>query len=149
MLRWYSQLINLSPSVWPVFALLLIGTAGCGTTCPSATSATSAAAGRPLAGPPPTAATQQDASAVAAALAPYDCRFTERSITIDGSLDDEAWQTAVDVGPFTLPWLKADARPARTATRAKLLWDREHLYIAADMDDADVFADVEEHDGNT
>ena len=80
---------------------------------------------------------------------PYNCQFTEQPIAIDGSLDDAAWQDAVEVGPFTLPWLGAEARPARTATRAKLLWDREHLYIAADMDDGDLSADVKEHDGNT
>ena len=141
--------MNLSPSVWPVFALLLLGTTGCSTNCPSATSSTSAASGRPLASSPPAAAAAQGFATAATDPAPYACRFTEQPITIDGSLDDEAWQDAVDVGPFTLPWLKADARPARTATRAKLLWDREHLYIAADMDDTDVYADVEEHDGNT
>ena len=38
---------------------------------------------------------------------------------------------------------------ARTATTAKLLWDREYLYFFADMEDADLFADVTEHDGKT
>ena len=106
--------MNLSPSVWPVFALLLLGTTGCSTNCPSATSSTSAASGRPLASSPPAAAAAQGFATAATDPAPYACRFTEQPITIDGSLDDEAWQDAVDVGPFTLPWLKADARPART-----------------------------------
>ena len=37
---------------------------------------------------------------------------------------------------------------SRTATTAKLLWDREYLYFFADMEDADLFADITEHDGN-
>ena len=36
---------------------------------------------------------------------------------------------------------------ARTATTAKLLWDREYLYFFADMEDSDLFADIKEHDG--
>lgn len=50
---------------------------------------------------------------------------------------------------FSLPWLHKDARPAKTATKARLLWDREYLYFLADMDDADVQAKVRKHDGPT
>ena len=77
------------------------------------------------------------------------CSFTEESIQVDGRLDEAAWQTAADVGEFSLPWLGAAARPAEKATRAKLLWDREFLYVSADMDDADLYADITEQDGNT
>jgi glucose/arabinose dehydrogenase/mono/diheme cytochrome c family protein len=80
---------------------------------------------------------------------PYLCRFTEEPVTIDGLLDEPAWRDAAEVGPFTLPWLGANARPALKATRAKMLWDREHVYVAADMDDGDLYADVVEHDGPT
>ncbi len=79
----------------------------------------------------------------------YDCRWTEGPIAIDGCADEEAWQVAQVIDQFTLPWLKEKARPARTATRARLLWDREHLYFFADMDDGDLYADVKEHDGMT
>src|SRR5262249_27905600 len=41
------------------------------------------------------------------------------------------------------------ARMARTATKAKLLWDREYLYFFAEMEDSDLFAEVKEHDGDT
>ena len=40
-------------------------------------------------------------------------------------------------------------RPPKTATKAKLLWDREYLYFLAEMDDTDLYADVQEHDGMT
>jgi len=77
---------------------------------------------------------------------PYACRFTEEPIAIDGSPDEAAWKQAADVGEFALPWL-GPGHPAAKATRARLLWDREHLYVAADMDDADLYADITEHDG--
>jgi glucose/arabinose dehydrogenase/mono/diheme cytochrome c family protein len=78
----------------------------------------------------------------------FECRFTEDPITIDGKVDDAAWQRAVVVDSFTIPWEKG-APKARRGTRARLLWDRENLYVAADMDDTDLFAHVTEHDGNT
>jgi hypothetical protein len=113
--------------------LLAVIATGCGTSLP----------------PPPAQPVPAAQLAAAAAAAPTACRFAAGPIAIDGSLDDEAWQDAEEVGPFALPWLGKDARPARTATRAKLLWDREYLYIAADMEDGDLYADIEEHDGDT
>lgn len=79
----------------------------------------------------------------------YDCRFTEEPIAIDGALDEPAWRQAVVIENFSTPWLGAADVPAARATRARLLWDREHLYVAADMDDGDLYADLAEHDANT
>jgi uncharacterized repeat protein (TIGR03806 family) len=79
----------------------------------------------------------------------YDCRFTEEPVTIDGQLDEQAWQRAAVIDDFSMPWLGAADVPAVRATRARLLWDREHLYVAAEMDDGDLYADIAEHDGNT
>jgi glucose/arabinose dehydrogenase/mono/diheme cytochrome c family protein len=95
------------------------------------------------------------AAPVAAAVSPvplvetYDCAFTEEPIAIDGKLDDPAWQRAVVIESFSMPWKAAADAPAVKATRARLLWDREHLYVAGDMEDADLYADITEHDGNT
>lgn len=80
--------------------------------------------------------------------APVACRFTDAPPAIDGTLDDAAWKDAATIDTFRMPWLGADAKPAK-ATRAKILWDREYLYVAADLDDADLYADVTEHDGQT
>lgn len=93
--------------------------------------------------------TNSDSGSAAPSAAPYDCRFTEHSITIDGRLDEPAWQDAAVINRFSLPWLAPDDPPATKATRARLLWDREHLYVAADMDDGDLYANVREHDGPT
>jgi uncharacterized repeat protein (TIGR03806 family) len=78
----------------------------------------------------------------------FECRWTEKPLVIDGKADDAAWQQAQTIDHFYLPWLK-EPRPARTKTKAKLLWDRDYLYFFADMEDADLYADVKEHDGMT
>jgi glucose/arabinose dehydrogenase len=79
----------------------------------------------------------------------FECRFTELPIKIDGKDDDAAWKQAQVIDNFYLPWLGDKARPAKTKTKAKLLWDREFLYFFADMEDSDLYADVTEHDGMT
>lgn len=77
----------------------------------------------------------------------YECRFTDQPITIDGKIDEKAWAGAQVIDNFRLWWLQGDAQKPRTATRARLLWDRDFLYFAADMDDADLIADRMEHQG--
>lgn len=76
----------------------------------------------------------------------FECRWTDVPITIDGKMDEKAWSHAQLIDRFSLPWLKAP-RAARTTTKARLLWDREYLYFFADMEDADLYADIKEHDG--
>ena len=85
-----------------------------------------------------------------AADAPFECRWTDAEPKLDGIADEPAWQTAQTIERFALPWLKDDrSRPPRSATKAKLLWDRDHLYFFAEMQDTDLYADVTEHDGRT
>jgi hypothetical protein len=79
----------------------------------------------------------------------FECRWASTPITIDGKAGEEAWKHAQVIDHFYLPWLGKDARPARTATKAKLLWDREYIYFFADMEDTDLYADVTEHNGMT
>ena len=79
--------------------------------------------------------------------APFECRWATGPIEIDGKAEESAWKMAQPIDKFSLPWLKDAARPAKTATRARLLWDREHLYFFADLEDADLFAPLTEHDG--
>ncbi len=79
----------------------------------------------------------------------FECRWADTAIKIDGVVDDAAWKHAEVIDCFHLPWLKEQARPARTTTKARLLWDREYLYFYAEMEDSDLFADVTKHDGDT
>jgi len=79
----------------------------------------------------------------------FECRWTDGPIKIDGKADEEAWKHAQVIDNFYLPWLGKKARAARTATKARLLWDREYLYFFAEMEDTDLYADVKEHDGET
>jgi uncharacterized repeat protein (TIGR03806 family) len=77
----------------------------------------------------------------------FECRWTDTPVTIDGAADEAAWKNAQPIDAFHLPWLGDKARVSRTATTAKLLWDREYLYFHADMEDSDLFADLTAHDG--
>ncbi|HEY7156875.1 MAG TPA: PQQ-dependent sugar dehydrogenase [Gemmataceae bacterium] len=79
----------------------------------------------------------------------YECRWADTPITLDGKADEPAWKQAQAIDNFYLPWLGDKTRAARTATKARLLWDREYLYFFADMEDTDLYADVKEHDGQT
>jgi len=78
-----------------------------------------------------------------------ECRWAADPIVIDGKADDPDWKIAQPIENFGQPWLKENARPPKTATKAKLLWDREYLYFFADLEDHDLFADIVEHDGRT
>jgi hypothetical protein len=75
-----------------------------------------------------------------------ECRRAAGPIRIDGDLSDPAWARAEVLKDFSVYWLK---RKARTATRARLLWDDRYLYFAAEMEDSDLYADVKEHNGMT
>lgn len=81
--------------------------------------------------------------------AEYECRWTDAPPTIDGAADEAAWKQAQIIDKFSVPLDGGKSRPARTGTKARLLWDRENLYFFAEMEDADLFADVKEHDGVT
>lgn len=80
-------------------------------------------------------------------LAPqqYVCRKAAAPLVIDGKLDEAAWRDA--------PWTRtfADIEGARKPkprfqTRAKLLWDDQYLYIAAELEEPHVWATLTNHD---
>ena len=95
-----------------------------------------------------TAAAGAPAPATQPAPQSFECRWTEDPITIDGKPDDKAWQQAQVIDQFHMGWAKGSPKP-KTATKARLLWDREYLYFLAGMEDADLFADVTERNGKT
>jgi Carbohydrate family 9 binding domain-like len=75
-----------------------------------------------------------------------ECRWRTAPIKIDGVLNEVAWDRAQLLKDFAVFWQK---RKAKTATRARLLWDRNYLYFCADMEDHDLYADVKEFNGMT
>ena len=75
----------------------------------------------------------------------YDAPKARGKIEIDGRLDEPAWQGA--------PWTKlfvdieGDKKPRpRYATRAKMTWDETYFYIAAEMEEPDLWATYDKHD---
>lgn len=59
-------------------------------------------------------------------------------ITIDGKLDEPAWQTAVSTGPFVNVSNGKPDEKAKVQGQAKLLWDETGLYVAFDVTDDDI-----------
>src|ERR1700743_2087279 len=75
----------------------------------------------------------------------YDCHRASAKISIDGKLDDAAWQKAEWTDSF-LDIEGPDKPTPQYKTRAKLLWDDDYLYIAAEMEEPDVKATLTRHD---
>src|SRR5512135_2345161 len=75
----------------------------------------------------------------------YLCHFTGSPITVDGELDEAAWTTAPWTDDFNDIQGAAKPRP-RFRTRAKLLWDKNYLYIAAELEEPHVWATLTNHD---
>jgi hypothetical protein len=75
----------------------------------------------------------------------YVCYRARSPITIDGRLDDAAWRDA----PWTDDFgdIEGDVRPRpRFRTRARMLWDDDCLYIAAELEEPHVWATLTRHD---
>jgi hypothetical protein len=75
-----------------------------------------------------------------------ECRFAAGPIKLDGIINEVAWDKAQLLQDFSVFWQK---RKAKTATKARLLWDHKYLYFCAEMEDSDLYADVKEDNGMT
>ncbi|HEY2156188.1 MAG TPA: carbohydrate-binding family 9-like protein, partial [Isosphaeraceae bacterium] len=75
----------------------------------------------------------------------YVCDRANGPIAVDGKLDDRAWSRAPWTDDFVD--IEGDARPRpRFRTRAKMLWDDRYLYIAAELEEPDVWGRLTAHD---
>jgi len=84
-------------------------------------------------------------AAPAGVLPTYRAIKAERSITVDGVIDDEAWTHAPWTGDFID--IRGEEWPApRLRTRAKLVWDYRALYIAAELEEPHLWATLTDHD---
>jgi hypothetical protein len=75
-----------------------------------------------------------------------ECRWVTSPIRLDGVLNEVAWDRAQMLQDFVVFWQN---RKPKTATKARLLWDRTYLYFCADMEDHDLYADVRQPNGMT
>jgi glucose/arabinose dehydrogenase len=72
------------------------------------------------------------ASAAWAAGMASECRFTEAPIAIDARADEPAWAKAAAIEEFLVAGGDRGGEKPSAATRVRLLWDREHLYVLAE-----------------
>lgn len=66
-------------------------------------------------------------------------------VAIDGRIDEPAWRAAVWTSRFTDIEGAARALP-RLTTRVKMLWDDRYWYIAAELQEPDLWATIRERD---
>src|SRR4029077_17800445 len=75
----------------------------------------------------------------------YVCHRAPSPLVIDGKLDEPAWTSASWSDPFVD--IEGGRRPRpRFRTRMKMAWDDEYLYVAAEMEDPDIWATLTERD---
>lgn len=75
----------------------------------------------------------------------YNCYRNVSEIVIDGNIYDSIWKST--------PWsdffndIEHPAKPQPyLQTRMKMLWDKQYLYIAAEMEDDNIWATLDKHD---
>lgn len=75
----------------------------------------------------------------------YNCRRAPSAVQVDGRLDDAAWKQAEWTADFVD--IEGTAKPLpRFRTRAKMLWDDEYFYVAAELHEPDIWATLTAHD---
>lgn len=75
----------------------------------------------------------------------YVCHRATGPIAIDGAIDEPAWAGVPWSDPFVD--IEGDLKPRpRHETRVKMLWDDEHYYIAAKLDEPDLRGSITRHD---
>jgi hypothetical protein len=75
----------------------------------------------------------------------YICYRTDTPIAIDGKLDEKIWQASEWTSLFLDIEGNLKPRP-RLKTRAKMLWDDNYLYIAAQFEEPDLWATLKQRD---
>jgi hypothetical protein len=75
----------------------------------------------------------------------YACGRAKAPIVVDGKLDDDAWRAAPWTDDFVD--IEGDVKPRpRFRTRAKMTWDDEFFYIAAELLEPHVWGTLTKHD---
>lgn len=75
----------------------------------------------------------------------YICYRAPSPLLVDGRLDKTSWLKAAWTESFVD--IEGDLKPRpRFTTRAKMLWDDDYFYVAADLEEPDVWATLTERD---
>ena len=75
----------------------------------------------------------------------YICYRTKDSICVDGNIEEKEWSHAPWSELFTD--IEGDLKPMPLYdTRIKLLWDEQYLYIAAEIDEPNIWATLRQRD---
>lgn len=75
----------------------------------------------------------------------YLCQRAAEKVHVDGKLDDAAWQAAPWTDDFVD--IEGDMQPKpRFRTRAKMLWDDEYFYFAAQLDEPHIWGTITDRD---
>jgi hypothetical protein len=80
------------------------------------------------------------------AIPRYEVKRAQGRITVDGKLDEAAWNNA-PVIEFVFPWEAQTG--AKQKTKARLLWDDKNLYVGYEAEDIDIVAHHTERDDPT
>lgn len=75
----------------------------------------------------------------------YTAKKTNRAPVIDGRIEEGEWKNA----PWSTPYvdISDSINPTpRLQTRCRMLWDDEYLYIAAKLEETDLWATLKKHD---
>jgi hypothetical protein len=82
---------------------------------------------------------------VAAKPKEYVCYRISEKITVDGNLNEPSWRDAVATDVFVD--IEGDAKPRpRFKTFAKMLWDDEFFYIAAELEEPHIWGTLTQRD---
>jgi Carbohydrate family 9 binding domain-like len=91
------------------------------------------------------AQSQPDLEAMPFAPRRYVCYRATAPLTLDGKLGEPAWAAAPWTDDFVD--IEGDRQPKpRFRTRVKMLWDSEYFYVAAEMEEPDVWGSLTERD---
>lgn len=75
----------------------------------------------------------------------YVVNYTANKLTIDGNLNEAAWQKAQWTTTFTD--IEGDAKPKPTYnTKVKMLWNNDYLFIAAQLQEPQIWANQKHYD---
>ncbi|MBM3497982.1 MAG: hypothetical protein FJX74_04850 [Armatimonadetes bacterium] len=74
------------------------------------------------------------------------CYRAASPVTVDGKLDEPAWNSVAPLGAFSC-FLTKRGTPAY-GTEAKVVWDDQNLYVSFQAEDPDIWSTIAERDGN-